>query len=174
MSKRVKALIVKELQDEFQGLDRCIIVGLSGVTAGAADAMRTSLESKNVRLKVVKNSLAAIALKEVGLAGIEAYLDGPSALVSGGTDIVDLAKTADGMAKGEDGVTVKGGFGEGKVLSAEEIDVLSKIPGREELLGQLAYAMSAKMSGFASVLGAVQRNFLYAMSALKDKSSEAA
>jgi large subunit ribosomal protein L10 len=174
MSKRLKALIVKELQDDFRGLDRCVIVGLSGIPAGAAHQIRTQLESKNIRLRVVKNTLAAVALKELGITGVEAYLEGPSAVVTGGSDIVDLAKTADELAKSRDGVVVKGGFGEGKVLSSQEIAALSKLPSREEMLAKLAYAMSSTMGNFAGVLGAVQRKFLYALTALKDKEPAAA
>ncbi len=174
MSKRLKALVVKQLSDEYQGLDRCVIVALTGVPALAADAIRSELESKNARLRIVKNTLAAVALEEIGIAGMRAYLDGPSALVTGGGDIVDLAKIADGLTKKSGGVTVKGGYGEGRVLSAEEIDALSRMPSKEQMLGQLAYALSATMANFASVLGAVQRDFLYAMTALKDKSPAAA
>jgi len=174
MSKRLKALIVKELREDFKGLDRCVIVGLTGVPAIEADRIRAELESKNIRLRIVKNRLAAVAFKEVGLAGVEAHLDGPSALVWGGVDIVDLAKTADGMARSRKGVMVRGGFGEGKVLSSEEIEALSKIPSRDELLGRMAYVLGAAMGSFAGVLGAVQRKFLYAAVALKEKSSEAA
>jgi large subunit ribosomal protein L10 len=174
MSKRLKALIVKELQDEFRGLDRCVIMGLSGIPAGAADHIRTHLESRNIRLRVVKNTLAGVALKELGLAGMEEYLKGPSALVTGGSDIVDLAKTAAELAKSRDGVVVKGGFGEGKVLSSQEIAALSKLPAREEMLATLAGAMSATMGNFAGVLGAVQRKFLYALKALEGQKAGAA
>lgn len=175
MSKRLKALIVKELSDDFRGLDRCVIVSLTGVPAGDADRMRASLEAKNIRLLVVKNTLAAVALKEVGISGVDTYLKGPSAVVTGGSDIVDLAKIATELTKAKKGViTVKGGFGEGKVLTPQEVEALSKLPSREEMLAKLAYAMSSTMGNFAGVLGALQRNFLYAMTALKDKQNPAA
>ena len=78
MSKKLKALIVKELEKDFQGLDRCVIVGLTGIPAVEADKMRRQLASKKVRLQVVKNSLAGVALQEVGLAGMKELLAGPT------------------------------------------------------------------------------------------------
>ncbi len=174
MSKRLKALMVKELESDFAGLDRCVIVSLTGVPVIASDKMREKLAGRKARLQIVKNTLAAVALAEVGIKGIDTLLVGPSAVMTGGVDIVDLAKAAAEMAKGEAGFTVKGGYGEGKVLSSAEIDALSKMPGREELLAMLAGAMAATMRNFAGVLGAVQRKFLYGLTALKDKSSAAA
>ena len=175
MSKRLKALVVDQLQSGFAGLDRCVIVSLTGVTAISADKIRAQLEGKNARLRIVKNTLAAIALKEIGLAGIERLLVGPSALVTGGADIVDLAKMAGEMSNAQEGVVVvKGGFGEGKVLSPRDIETLSKVPARPELLSILAGTLAGRMRDCAGVLGAVQRKFLYAVTALKDKSSAAA
>lgn len=168
MSKRLKALVAKELAGEFSQLDRCVIVGLTGVGAIQADGIRAGLQAKNIRLQVVKNTLATVAFKETGLAGVEEYLDGPSAVVSGGGDVVELAKAAAELAKAADGINVRGGFGEGKLLSPNEVDTLSKIPGRRELLGSLAFAMASTMCNFASALGAVQRKFLYGLTALKD------
>ena len=174
MSKRLKALIAKELSKEFDGLDKCVIMGLAGIPAVSADRIRAGLKSRDMRLQVVKNTLASVALKEAGLSGVEEYLDGPSALMTGGSDIVELVKAATDLAKEEQGFEVRGGYGEGKVLSPGEVATLSKIPGRQELLGSLAYALSAKMSGFAGVLGAVQRNFVYALNGLKEKGAAGA
>jgi len=171
MSKKLKALIVKELEKDFQGLDRCVIVGLTGIPAVEADKMRRQLASKKVRLQVVKNSLAGVALQEVGLAGMKELLAGPTAIVMGGTDIVELAKTAEELTKAGGGVQVKGGYGEGKVLLPKDIEALSRMPGREEMLAMLAGAMSGALRNFAGMLGGVQRNFLYALDGLGKKAA---
>jgi large subunit ribosomal protein L10 len=169
MSKRLKALIAGELARDFQGLDSCVIMSLSGVPAVKADKVRADLRSKNMRLRVVKNTLASIAFKEAGLAGVGELLEGSSAVVTGGGDIVELVKAACGLAKDEAGLVVRGGYGEGKVLTAAQVEELSRIPGRQELLGSLAYAMSSAMGNFAGVLGAVQRKFVYALKALEGR-----
>lgn len=169
MSKRLKILIARELEDGFRGLDTCVIMGLTGVSAVRADRIRAQLQSRNLRLRVVKNALASIAFKETGLGGVEEYLDGPSAVMTGGGDIVELVKAATRLAREEKGLTVTGGFGEGKVLTPREVQDLSRIGGRRELLTSLVSAMSGAMGNFAGVLGAVQRKFLYALEALKDR-----
>ena len=174
MSKKLKALIVRELEKDFAGLDRCIIVSLTGLPATAADKMRRELASRNVRLRMVKNTLTAVALTEVGIKGVDRLLEGPSAIVTGGTDIVDLAKTAGQLSKAGGTIVVKGGYGEGKVLTPLDIEALSKIPGRQELLSMLAGALSGTMRNFAGALGAVQRNFVYALTAAMDKQGQTA
>ncbi len=169
MSKRLKALIASELSRDFRDLDSCVIVGLSGIPAVKADKIRADLQSRNMRLKVVKNTLASIAFKEAGPAGVEEFLDGPSAVMTGGRDIVELVKAATQLAKDEEGLVVRGGFGEGRVLSPTEVAELSKIPGRQELLTSFAYAMSVTMGNFAGVLGAVQRKFVHGLRALEEQ-----
>ncbi|MCD6404899.1 MAG: 50S ribosomal protein L10 [Planctomycetes bacterium] len=169
MSKRLKVLIAKELESDFRGLDRCVILGLTGIPAVAADHIRAELASKNARLQVVKNTLAAIALKEAGLVGVDEYIDGPSAVVTGGDGLLELVKAAAEIAKVQEGFELKGGWGEGKVLSPADVRELSNIPGRPQLLASLASAMESKMVSFAGALGAVQRKFLYALGALESR-----
>jgi len=158
-----------ELVREFRGLDKCMVVGFTGIPAVRADEVRAELETRNVRLRVVKNSLAAVALREAGIAQVADLLDGPSAIMTGGQDVVDLVKAASGLAERGEGFTLLGGYGEGRVLSAAQVEVLSKIPGREELLRSFAWAISSTLSNFAGVLGALQRNFVYALNSLKEK-----
>jgi len=172
MSKRLKALIARELEEDFKGLDKCVIVGLTGIPAVEADRLRADLDSRDMRLQVVKNSLASIALRKTDMAGLERFLDGPSALLTGGSDVVELVKAATDVSRKEEGFWVRGAFGEGRLLSPEEVEQLSKIPGREELYARFAGALVSKLSGFAGVVSAVQRNFVYALSALKSQRSE--
>lgn len=171
MSKRIKALIAKELANDFQGLDKCVIVGLTGIPAVKADEVRAGLKSRNMRLQVVKNSLAEVALKQAGIPGVAELFNGPGAVMTGGGDVVELVKAAWQLTKDAEGFSVLGGYGEGKVLSADEVEILSKIPGRRELLGSLVWAMSSSLSNFAGVLGAVQRKFAYALVALEEELS---
>ncbi len=171
MSKRLKALIAGELENDFKGLDKCVIVGLTGIPAVKADEVRAGLADKNMRLRVVKNTLAAVALKQAGIGELADLLQGPSAVVVGGDDVVELVKAAADLTRQADGFSLLGGYGEGRVFSADEVEKLSKIPPRQELLAGLAGAMSSTLSNFAGVLGAVQRNFVYALGALKDQKS---
>lgn len=171
MSKRIKTLIARELANDFQGLDKCVIVGLTGIPAVKAGEVRAELKSRNMRLQVVKNTLAEVALEQAGIKGVAELFDGPSAVMTGGDDVVDLVKAAWQLTRDEEGFSVLGGYGDGKVLSAGEVETLSKIPGRRELLGSFAYAMSSSLSNFAGVLSAVQRKFAYALVALKEELS---
>ena len=169
MSKRLNTLIAGELEKDFTGLDQCVIVGLTRVPAVSAVGIRADLRAKDVRLRVVKNSLVLVAFKEAGLSDVNEYIDGPVAVMTGGSDVVVLAKAAAELAKQEEGITLRGGYGEGRALSPEDLVVLSRIPGRKELLGSLAGAMSSILGNFAGALGAVQRKFVWALNALKEQ-----
>jgi ribosomal protein L10 len=84
---------------------------------------------------VVQNRICRRALAETGLAPLGQLLHGPSTVVWGGSNIVDLAKALTAEDKAVVKMEIRGGVTSGQVLSKEDIEALSKLPSREELLG---------------------------------------
>src|SRR5258705_13410055 len=83
MSKKVKSLIEKETAARLQGIDAVGVLNPRGLGAIANNHMRRRFRAKNLRMTVVKNTLAARATAGTKLKGFEQLLDGPSALVYG-------------------------------------------------------------------------------------------
>lgn len=137
MSQRVKKLVMDALRSDFEGMRDVLVVDLTGVDAVADGQLRSKLREKQMRLKVVKNSLARRALKDAGLEPVADHLEGPSALVWGGDSIVELAKEISQWAKEIEALQIKGGATEGQPLSAADVEALSKLPNRQELLGMV-------------------------------------
>jgi len=92
MSKRVKDLITRELQTCYADVDSACVVSLQGLDAVSTNQLRAELKAKNIRLRVVKNSLARRAFAGTRLEPLGERLEGPCALVTGGESIVDVAK----------------------------------------------------------------------------------
>ena len=65
MSKELKKLVVNELISDYKGVNNFIVVSFKGVNTQQANVLRKDLSEKNIKLKVVRNSLASIALKEI-------------------------------------------------------------------------------------------------------------
>jgi len=137
MSKPVKALLRKELVKRLSGAESLAVLSLSGVDAVSANSLRRNLRSKNIRLAVVRNSIARQAFKEVGLEKASTLLEGPCALALGGESVVSVVRELLEQAKTIKTVNLRGALMEGEVFGAERLDELSKYPTRAEAISGL-------------------------------------
>ncbi len=154
MSKRVKELIIQEIQKRLDGCTEMLVVDSSRLDGVTTNRLRLALREKNIRMLTVKNSLARRALHNMGISALDELLQGPSTLVWGGEDIVALSKEITKWAKELEAkeFRIKGGTVEGKTLGPEDVEALSKSPGRVELLGRVVMLM---LSPGARLVGAL-------------------
>jgi large subunit ribosomal protein L10 len=140
MSKIVKTMVIDEIKSRLGDCRDLLVVDTSLMDGVSNNKMRLALEQKGVSLMAVKNAIAACALKQLGVHGLEGVLAGPSVLVWGGEDIVQLSKEIAKWAKDvkDKKFQIKGGAVDGQVLDAKGVDDLSKSPGRPELLSLIA------------------------------------
>ena len=140
MSKRIKELLVTDLQQRIGDTSEMLVVDSSRLDAISDNRFRLGLREKDIRILTVKNSMALRALHSAEVTALDPILEGPSSLVFGGEDIVSLSKEVAGWARelGAGLLEIKGGMLEGITLSASDVDELSKSPSREELIGQIA------------------------------------
>ena len=142
MSKELNEAIIDSLAGEFSAVDSCVLIGPRALTVAEASGLRDRLREKEVRLRVVKNSLAAIALERTTMPGLGKLLDGPSAVVYGGDGALSISKLlVEERKRVADKIVIHGGFFEGELLDADGIEQLSKAPSREQSLAMV-------MSGF--------------------------
>lgn len=137
MSRPTKEMIVAEYEKRFRDVSEMAVVGTSGIDVGQVTVLRDTLRAKGIQAMVVKNRLCRRALGALGLEGATALLRGPSALVWGGDSIVEIAKTIVQEAKTLTGLDIRGGYSAGQVLSGADLDVLARLPDREELIAQV-------------------------------------
>ena len=138
MSRAIKERIVKQYATRFSGVADVAVVSTQGINVLRMTALRRALRSKGVRALVVQNRLCKVALKGAGLEAATDLLKGPTTLVWGGDTIVDLAKVLTAEARSVKELQIRGGVSGGKRLSKEDIETLSKMPGRLELLAMVA------------------------------------
>ncbi|MCG3181078.1 MAG: 50S ribosomal protein L10 [Phycisphaerae bacterium] len=153
MSKQVKQLICDELVQKFRDVDACMVVDLTPLDGLTANALRGEMAKANIRMMMVKNSLAKRALADLPLAPVGGLLDGACALAWGGDSIVDIAKLLVDKAKTLP-LTIKGAVLEGQALDAAAATGLSKLPNRAELMSMVSgqvLSPGAKLA--AAVLG---------------------
>jgi len=133
----MKEMVVAEYEKRFRDVSEIAVVGTSGIDVGRMTVLRDTLRAKGIQAMVVKNRLCRRALGSLGLEGATALLRGPSALVWGGSGIVEIAKTVLQEAQTLTELDIRGGYSAGQVLSRADLDALARLPGREELIAQV-------------------------------------
>ena len=169
MSKELKKLIVNELISDYKGVNNFIVVSFKGVNTQQANVLRKDLSEKNIKLKVVKNSLASIALKEIGVPALGQILEGPSAITASDNDPVILIKVLTKWSKEISSLKIVGGLIDGEMLSLDDIKTLSAIPSREVVLTQIVFAIQAPMVQLANVFNATASSLCRVLHAIKEK-----
>ncbi|MBQ0072448.1 MAG: 50S ribosomal protein L10 [Spirochaetales bacterium] len=144
---------VAALREEFAGYDAFIFADYRGMTVEQITNVRKALRKDDAAFRVVKNRYAKIALKELDKTGAEEQMVGPTAvaLVKGDTANVvakALFKAADDGAN----LQVKGAILNGEVLNAAQIEEISKLPTKLELIASLMGTMKAPVQKLAATL----------------------
>jgi large subunit ribosomal protein L10 len=168
MARPNKANSVAELADHFRTSNAAVLTEYRGLTVAQLKTLRRSLGS-TVTYAVVKNTLTKIAAKEAGVTGVDELLAGPSAIAFVKGDAVDAAKAIKTFAKENPALIIKGGYMDGKTLSASDIQKLADLESREVLLSKLAGAMKAKQSQAAALFAAPLAKTARALGALQTK-----
>ena len=127
MSKLVKELISDAVKNRLSGVEDLVVVNVAGMTANRAHKLRMELRGKKMEILVIKNSLARKAVEGTSLAPAFEGLDGPAAIVWGGTDNVDVAKEVTRLAgdKQFEPFAPRGGVMGGSRLSGDEVKAVS-------------------------------------------------
>jgi large subunit ribosomal protein L10 len=153
MARNPKSTAVEEITEEFRSSSAAVLTEYRGLTVAQLKELRRSLAG-NATYAVVKNTLTKIAAKDAGVEGIDDLLVGPSAIAFVKGDPVEAAKGIRDFAKSNPRLVIKGGYMDGKVLSAQEIATLADLESREVLLAKLAGAMNASLQQAVSLFAA--------------------
>ncbi len=171
---RIKTLLVKELVEDWRGLQAFIVVCPIGVDAIVSNQLRASLTAKNIKMTVVKNSVARLALTQLDLAPAAELLDAPSAICYGGESVVDIARELVDWSRKVDAFRVRGAFLEGQVFSAEQVRKLAAMPNRSELLAQIASLIVSPAGRITSTLTSLGGRIAGSIKTLAEKLAQQA
>ena len=169
MANELKKLIVKEMVSRYRNSNNYLVVSYQGIRSLQFGELRKNLRKKKIHLEIVKNSLAAIAFKEIGVAGMVNLITGPSAIATGGDDPVIMVKETIEWSKKIPSLSLRGGLVEGAALSAVDINNLAKLPTMPVLRTQIITGINAPIVGVVSSFNAVLRGLATVFQAIKDK-----
>lgn len=159
MNKTEKQQEIEALRSRLADARNAFFIDYRGLTVAQVSDLRRKVRATKSGYRVVKNRLAIIAARETPLKGHDAYFDGMTAVVWNEADPVALAKVLHEFSKTAPVMKVKGGVLEGKEVAAKELETITQLPGRPELIATFAGMLRSPMTKFVSVLMAPMRDF---------------
>jgi len=149
----VKSRLVKE----FKAAKSVVFADYRGITVAQADKLRKHMRENKVSYVVAKKSLLTLAAKEAGYDVNTKQFPGMLGAAFGTEDEVAPAKALGDMTKGTP-IKLVGGIFEGMTVGAEKVIALSKLPSRQQLLGQVVGTIYAPVSAFVRALDAIAKS----------------
>ena len=147
---------VSALAAKIKEANLVLLTDYRGINVEDVTNLRTTVRNTNAEYKVIKNNITRRALVEAGIEGLEEQLVGPTAVIMTNEDYLETTKAIYNFSKNNDFYKIKGGVVEGKVMTAEEIITLAKLPSKETLLSMLAGALLGNISKLAVALDQVR------------------
>ena len=147
---------VNELAEKIKASKIVLLTDYRGITVDGVTALRADLRKSNSEYKVIKNNITRRALEKCEYEGLEELLEGPTAVIMNSEDYLDTAKVIYEFTKTNEFYKIKGGIIDGKIMTAEEIITLAKLPSKETLIGMLAGALLGNISKLAVALDQVR------------------
>ena len=159
MKKRgTKKEEVAKLKQNLANISTLILATFQGITVAEDTQLRRAVQAAGGHYEVVKNTLAERAGAGTSAEGVLKNLAGTNSIAYTETDPVTLAKILTKVAKDVPAFKFKAGVVEGRVVSIAEIQQLSQLPSKEELLSKVMFLLQAPTRQVASTTAAVMRN----------------
>jgi len=141
MTRTEKEQLVAEMTEAFQASQAVVVCDYRGVTHKELETVRALAAENGVHVRVVKNTLAARALRNADIEGLELK---DTNLLVWGDDQINACKTADKAAtEFKDRFVIKAGALEGQAVDLDTINAMAKLPSRDELIGMLLNVLQA-------------------------------
>jgi len=153
LTRNQKVEIVNSLTEEFKTSDAIVVCDYRGLSVPALEELRIAAKEASVTVRVIKNTLASIAMKNADINGLE-LID--TNIFVWGEDQLDVSKVVAKFAKDSDKFVIKSAYLDGEVTDAAKVEALSKMPSRDELIGMLLQTWMAPVTNFTIGLDALR------------------
>jgi large subunit ribosomal protein L10 len=175
MRKDQKAQVIEDLAAQIGEAEAIYAVDYRGLSVPQAAELRASLREHDASFRIVKNTLTLRAADQAGVEEIkELVAEGPTALTFVRGDAALAAKALDTFSRRADVLEVKGGLMSGRVLAADEIRRLARLPSRDVLVAQFAGVVASPITGLVRGLGSMISGLAVALGQVRDQKEAAA
>jgi large subunit ribosomal protein L10 len=167
-----KREVVDALQSSFAGAGSIVVARNAGLTVADLETLRKQMKQAGGTVKVAKNRLAKLALKETDTADISALFTGPT-VVAYATDPITAPKIAAAFADKNQKFEILGGAMGKTGLDANSVKALATLPSLDQLRATLAGMLKQPATRIASILQQPGGQIARVLSAHADKGNAA-
>ncbi|EOH3582863.1 50S ribosomal protein L10 [Campylobacter jejuni] len=153
MTRSEKVEIIAKLEEGFKASEAIVVCNYRGLSTKKLEELRNNARENNVKVQIVKNTLANIALNNSGKTGL-VLKDTNIYLWS--EDQLSVSKVAAKFEENNDKFEIKTAYIEGEVADVAKVKALAKMPSRNELLAMLLQVWNAPITNFTIGLNALK------------------
>ncbi|MCX6133499.1 MAG: 50S ribosomal protein L10 [Ignavibacteriales bacterium] len=170
MNRSDKEAIVAEVAERAARATAMYFADFTGLTVEEATQLRSEFRKAGVEYRVVKNTLAKKALEQVtGYDRVFDKLVGPTGIAFSYDDAVAPARIIKKFSDKSGKLKLKAAVLEKQVFDGSQLDELSKLPTRAELMSGIIGTIHAPVSGIVGAIGAVIRDLVNVIDAIEKK-----
>lgn len=160
MVDQVKIEAVKELQDKFNRAKLAIFADYRGLTVGEINELRNRLKAEQIEFRVIKNTLARLAVEETSFSEAAPFFEGPTSVALSYDEALEPVKILVDYARSNKVFELKGGVLEGRTFNVDGVRRLAELPTLDVLQAQLLSAFQGSSVQLVGVLQGVLQNFI--------------
>jgi len=172
MVRSEKEAVVGSLADMFSGASGIYLTDFTGMDVASVTELRRQLRAASVSYRVVKNTLARLALDRSGKEMLKEFFQGPTGVAVTVEDEFVPAKVLVDFAKEGERPKLKGAFIEGRLFTPEEVTALAALPAKSELLAGVVRGIQTPISGLVGCLSGMFRNLAGVLRAVAERREE--
>lgn len=160
MNRQQKEQAVAELREHLEDVAVIVVTDYCGLDVASVVDLRRKLRAASVDYKVVKNTLAKLAIEGTDKEFLSEHLQGPVALAWSSNDPVAPAKVLSEFMKSHDKLEIKAGYLTGKQLDLAGIKALAELPSMDELRAKFLSVLNGPAQKLVTITTQVPKNFL--------------
>ena len=170
MDRARKEQVVEELGRIFESSGVVVVARYAGLTVAEMEDFRGRVRESGGFVRVAKNRLAKIAIKNTRYEGMSDILNGMTVLAFS-EDPVAAAKVANEYARENPNLVPLGGAMDGKVLDESGVKAVASMPSRSELITSLIGCIAAPAANLAGAVGAPAANIALIVGSIEEKAA---
>ncbi len=166
--------IVQEVTDRLRDKQLIVTVRYSNVNAAQMNDLRREITKGGGNVYVAKNNLVLLAADDLGIAGMDQIIDGPTAYITAQDDVAQTVKALTDVTRSLNlNLEILGGVMENELIDTARVNQISNLPSRDQLIGMLAATLNSPLVALARVLNAPVQNLASALNQIAEQRREA-
>ena len=159
--------LVKEMAAILNDAEVVLTADYSGLTSNELNELRKTTREAGVFVKLVKNNMLKMALKESQFSSMSENVSGPQIIAVGKEDAGKFAKSIKEFADKHENLKPKAINYQGQDLDISDLKKLACLPTYEEAISQLLSVMQGPIQKLMGTMQAVPSKLVRTVDAVK-------